>query len=431
VGSDLTIQFEDSFGNLVDPEQEKYDMMKRIQQLERENLDKDKLIVKLSEEIKVLQNIISQNQVQNPGLESGAEQGSRRSALIEVDSQGEQGLQIPYSEGAAQVVDFDPVVEAEEESSSSNTNEINISQFEDLDDDSSSDYLQLEAIKYINYKDDLSEMGEIAGEGNFGVVREAKLKGQHVAVKVLNSAEMYLNDQCRELELSMKLRHKNIMTAVFFYLTTNELEEAQVNIVFPFMDKYDLRHEFEVRQRKISHAQSNKICYEVCKALIYLHQKNIVHRDLKPDNIFLTSQNEIKLGDFGFCAQFSPKKIKTVKVLGSLPYMAPEICKEGGRHTWDLDIWALGVMFCELVSKLDYAPYCYDESLPDPEVMQIIRDFKYPKSPLKMQATSSLLSYELTDQQHKIVRKCLSKKKRPSAHVLSELFKALPHELLF
>jgi len=42
-----------------------------------------------------------------------------------------------------------------------------------------------------------------------------------------------------------------------------------------------------------------KVLYQLIVALKYLHNKKVLHRDLKPGNLFIDSNKNIKLGDFG------------------------------------------------------------------------------------------------------------------------------------
>jgi hypothetical protein len=353
---------------------------------------------------------------------AGATSESQRSRELNIAKilANQLGLIIDDSDDSDNSVDSDDyTIEAQ----------FNIVQFENIDDESCSNYLSDQALLFIDALQMLSELGDVIAEGNFGRVFKATFKEQPVAVKKL--LNVGLREQCIEAELCIRLAHKNISSAQFFFLTEDDEGVAQTNLVFDYFDKSDLRQEYEFRDRNFSHPQSNKICFEISKALQYLHSRNLVHRDLKPDNIFVSSSNQIKLGDFGFCRQL-PKKIKTLGSVGTLPYMAPELCSSCSKHGLEVDIWAMGIMFCELISAADYAPFCYNpEDLTVPQQKKHIRAFVYPKGLLNI--TDASLSYQLTAEQDFIVRQCLSKKveNRPSATGLLKLFEVVPHELLF
>ena len=92
-----------------------------------------------------------------------------------------------------------------------------------------------------------------------------------------------------------------------------------------------------------------------------MHEKRILHRDLKTQNIFLTRQNEVRIGDFGLASEgrvyessktskpFNFEVENTTKV-GTPFYLAPELCYEETRQNYSVksDIWALGVIVYEL-----------------------------------------------------------------------------------
>ena len=44
-----------------------------------------------------------------------------------------------------------------------------------------------------------------------------------------------------------------------------------------------------------------KYFLQICEAVRYIHSRDIIHRDIKSPNIFITSEDEAKLGDFGLC----------------------------------------------------------------------------------------------------------------------------------
>ena len=90
-------------------------------------------------------------------------------------------------------------------------------------------------------------------------------------------------------------------------------------------------------------------CSEVLISLEYLHKNYIIYRDLKPENIVLSIQDRghIKLVDFGFAK--SIKGLKAMTNCGTPVYIAPEILR-GNGHSYQVDVWSLGVLMFEIVS---------------------------------------------------------------------------------
>jgi serine/threonine-protein kinase len=99
----------------------------------------------------------------------------------------------------------------------------------------------------------------------------------------------------------------------------------------------------------------------VCRALDYAHNQNVtvygktyrgvIHRDLKPANILLGHNGLVKLTDFGIArpTEVGLHTMDTHKVVGTLPYLAPEQC-QGQEITALTDVYALGETLYELAS---------------------------------------------------------------------------------
>ena len=100
----------------------------------------------------------------------------------------------------------------------------------------------------------------------------------------------------------------------------------------------------------------------VCDAVQHAHQKGVIHRDLKPANLFVTTDGQPKVLDFGVARvtdcdiQMTTMHTRSAQLVGTLPYMSPE---QVGGHADRLDtrsdVYALGVVFYELVAgRLPY-----------------------------------------------------------------------------
>ena len=86
---------------------------------------------------------------------------------------------------------------------------------------------------------------------------------------------------------------------------------------------------------------------QLCLSLEYVHSRKILHRDLKTQNIFLTKDNTVKLGDFGISKVLECTQDHAMTVQGTPYYMSPEVC-QNKPYTYQSDIWALGCILYEL-----------------------------------------------------------------------------------
>jgi len=95
-----------------------------------------------------------------------------------------------------------------------------------------------------------------------------------------------------------------------------------------------------------------KILAQMTLALQDCHKRKegkILHRDLKPGNVFIDSQNNIKLGDFGLSRIMGDQSVFAYTHVGTPYYMSPEQIMEQ-RYNHKSDIWSAGCVLYEIVS---------------------------------------------------------------------------------
>jgi serine/threonine protein kinase len=89
------------------------------------------------------------------------------------------------------------------------------------------------------------------------------------------------------------------------------------------------------------------ICAETLKGLSVLHSQYRIHRDIKTDNVLVSLEGDVKIGDFGFAAQLTSDRNMRNTVVGTPSWMAPELVT-GSKYDSKVDVWSLGILALEL-----------------------------------------------------------------------------------
>ena len=195
---------------------------------------------------------------------------------------------------------------------------------------------------------------KLIGSGGMGAVYHATQPRlmRDVALKILPpelAASPGFDDRfAREARVLAKLDHANVVdvhdfgrAGPFSYLMLEYVEGVNLR---------DL-----MRGGMMEPADAFEIIPQICDALQYAHDSGIVHRDIKPENILVDQQGRVKITDFGLAKlarEDGPDRnlTGTNQVMGTPNYMAPEQVEKPRQVDHRADIYALGVVFYELLT---------------------------------------------------------------------------------
>ncbi|KAG5675676.1 hypothetical protein PVAND_005562 [Polypedilum vanderplanki] len=218
-------------------------------------------------------------------------------------------------------------------------------------------YSNWKEFKYLGY-----QLGKKIGEGTNGFVMEAEYKGQKLVCKYMREDLLTIKGRNRflprEIEICQMIDHPYIIK------THSIMQEHKYCYIFMERAKTDLLVYIE-KNGVLKITLTQKWFSQVVSAIRYLHSMDIAHRDLKLENIFVTEDLTIKLGDFGYSCFVTNKSqtsksfkyIKSKTFCGSRAYVAPEILKGIPYYPLKADIWSLGVVLsCMLYGVMPFAP---------------------------------------------------------------------------
>jgi len=202
----------------------------------------------------------------------------------------------------------------------------------------------------------------LLGRGAYGIVWKVvdKESGRTMALKRCFDAFQNSTDAqrtFREIIFLQELNgHENIVRLMNVLKADSHLD---LYVLFDFMET-DLQHVIAADMLAPIHVEY--VTYQILKALKYVHSGGVLHRDLKPSNVLLNSNCHVRLCDFGLARTNTPALGATAKDTGPSPalftdyvatrwYRAPELLLGATLYAEGVDMWSVGCILGEMVSK--------------------------------------------------------------------------------
>jgi serine/threonine protein kinase len=216
--------------------------------------------------------------------------------------------------------------------------------------DSGGFYVDFSGSKHSDCSDD--EESEIDGSENSDSENidsedfSEKINSNHlIAIKSLSKLQTLSDlDQLYTEKRCLEFKSENLVRSICSFHDLNRvyfcLEYCQGGDLFEFIIQ---------SENQLNLTDTKSVAYQIGKGIKYLHEKNFIHRDIKPENVLITSDGQMKIGDFGMAKELMMDFDYLTKTKCGSPYAtAPEVLKKS-FYSFGVDVWSFGVLIYELL----------------------------------------------------------------------------------
>lgn len=187
--------------------------------------------------------------------------------------------------------------------------------------------------------------------GGGGRVYKARFSDQNLAAvkKLQGGGPEAAREFENEVACLSKINHQNVISLLGYCIHGNTRF-----LVYEMMHNGSLESQLHGPSRgsALTWHLRMRVALDVARGLEYLHERcnpPVIHRDIKSSNILLDSNLSAKLSDFGLAVANGIQNNKSIKLSGTLGYVAPEYLVDG-KLTDKSDVYAFGVVLLELLT---------------------------------------------------------------------------------
>jgi polo-like kinase 1 len=191
--------------------------------------------------------------------------------------------------------------------------------------------------------------GKLLGKGGFAKCYEfvnldnKKVLASKVILKSSLTKSRAKQKLLSEIKIHRSLHHPNVVQFEHVFE-----DSENVYILLELCTNQTL-NDLLKRRKRLHELEVQSYTAQLVNAMKYLHQNRIIHRDLKLGNLFLNEKMELKAADFGLATKLEFDGEKKRTICGTPNYIAPEILDGKIGHSYEVDIWSIGVIIYTLI----------------------------------------------------------------------------------
>ncbi|GKT14147.1 cyclin-dependent kinase 2-like [Aduncisulcus paluster] len=195
------------------------------------------------------------------------------------------------------------------------------------------------------------------GEGTYGVVFRAEDTSDGNKIVAIKKIKLGSQDEginitaIREIKILQELDHKNIIT-----INRVLLKSKNIYLVMDYIP-LSVEHLLSIHI-PIPKQVAKMMMRQLVEGVAYLHANFVLHRDLKPGNMLIDKRDgNIKLIDFGLGKPFGDRDMTYTPGVVTPWYRAPEVILQTPVYGCPIDVWSIGCIIAEMITKSALFPY--------------------------------------------------------------------------